>query len=212
MRRGPFLVCAATALLFAVQYFVPHPAGREALALSSDTAMAVASLALLLGAGALAREHAGRIRRTEEGWGWSAVTLAFLAGAFLTGLLSRGRTLDALTGNPTLLGRFYARILSPLEASLFATLGFFLASAACRRLRFRGLEASAMAGAALLLIAGRVPFVALAYPRLGRAAEWVMAFPAAGAGRGLLMGIALGVLGAALRLIRGIDRPYEGAP
>jgi hypothetical protein len=50
----------------------------------------------------------------------------------------------------------------------------------------------------------------LQVPGLSELRDWVARVPAAAGARGLLLGIALGIVATGLRILMGADRPYEG--
>jgi hypothetical protein len=40
--------------------------------------------------------------------------------------------------------------------------------------------------------------------------SWIARVPAAAGARGLILGVALGIVATGLRVLAGVDRPYEG--
>jgi hypothetical protein len=105
---------------------------------------------------------------------------------------------------------------SPLQATMFSLLAFFIASAAFRAFRMRTFEAGLLLGAGLLVMFGRVP---LGQFDLGIASDefsfltvmnWIMAVPTTAAQRGIMMGAAMGVIVMGLKVILGIERSYLG--
>jgi hypothetical protein len=108
----------------------------------------------------------------------------------------------------------YNNLYSPMSATMFSLLAFFIASAAFRAFRIRTVEAGLLAVAALLVMLGRVP-IGDAFTRwlpeplhLSVVQEWIMNFPQNAAKRAILMGAALGVMATGLRVILGIERSY----
>jgi hypothetical protein len=108
----------------------------------------------------------------------------------------------------------YDQVYSPMAATMFALLAFYIASAAFRAFRIRTVEAGLLAVAALIVMLGRVPLGALltkwlpAPLQLPAIQDWVMEVPQNAAKRAILMGAALGVMATGLRVILGIERSY----
>jgi hypothetical protein len=110
----------------------------------------------------------------------------------------------------------YMNVYYPLSATMFALLAFFVASASYRAFRARNVEATMLLGAAFVLMLGRVPigeWISAWLPegyRLGNAADWIMDFPMTAGQKAIMIGIALGVVSSALRVILGLERAYMG--
>ena len=108
----------------------------------------------------------------------------------------------------------YNNLYSPMSATMFALLAFFIASAAFRAFRIRTVEAGLLAAAALIVMLGRVPIGNYFtqwlphWAHLGTLQEWIMTYPQNAAKRAVLMGAALGVMATGLRVILGIERSY----
>jgi hypothetical protein len=117
------------------------------------------------------------------------------------------------------LGHIFAAVISPLQASIFALLAFFVASAAYRAFRVRTREATALLVAALVILVGRTPFgpaltswlpEPLAFLRLERLSLWIVQVPNLAGQRAIMIGIALGIVAMSLRLILGLERGVFG--
>jgi hypothetical protein len=62
--------------------------------------------------------------------------------------------------------------------------------------------------AAVVIMLGRVPVGSLIWKGFPHVTEWIMAYPNAAAKRGIRLGIDLGLISMALRMILGIERSY----
>ena len=91
---------------------------------------------------------------------------------------------------------------------MFSLLAFFIASASYRAFRARTLEATLLLIAGALVMIGRVPIGDLMWHQLPVIADWIMDIPQMAAKRGILIGIALGMVVTSLRIILGIERSY----
>ncbi len=161
----------------------------------------VAAFAVLLGLFNVASVHIRRVLR-HEGNGWSsAVILVSAVLVFIVALPSGGASQAS--------GWVLRYLYQPLEASFLALLVFFIAAAAYRALRARTGESLLLVVAALVVLIGSVPASNLISPALAGLKEWVLNVPAVAGVRGILIGVALGVLATGVRLLSGIDRPYS---
>jgi hypothetical protein len=108
----------------------------------------------------------------------------------------------------------YDWLYTPMQATMFALLAFFIASAAFRAFRIRTVEAGLLAAAALIVMLGRVPIGGLmtawlpTWVQLPTLQNWIMEVPQNAAKRAILIGAALGVMATGLRVILGIERSY----
>jgi predicted MFS family arabinose efflux permease len=101
-------------------------------------------------------------------------------------------------------------VFSPLQATMFSLLAFYVASASYRAFRVRNVEATLLLIGALIIMVVRSPLGALIHPLIPDVAEWVMQFPNAAAQRGIIIGAALGAASMSVRVMVGIERPYMG--
>ncbi|MHA2620521.1 MAG: hypothetical protein V2G42_02145 [bacterium JZ-2024 1] len=162
----------------------------------------IAGMALILSVGSMMSLHIRRIRRQEYGWGYSAVTLASLVAAAIIGIIWS----ISLKDKPT--HYYFTYIFTPLDSTMFSLLAFFIASAAYRAFRARNIEATLMLATAIIVMMGQVTLGVLVYHNIVPFSEWFLLYPNMAAQRGLMIGIALGVVATSLKVILGIERPY----
>jgi hypothetical protein len=199
-----------------VVFFVPHAVGTKGYELLLEWARIIGAFALVLGLGSLFRTHWDKIRRRRRGeWPYSIVTLASFAlmvwaGVFYgTGEGALGRRLVAVEDG-ALFQWLFDNVQVPLDATMFALLAFFIASAAYRTFRARNLEATLLLITAVIVMLGRVPLGEMMYERMPDLYEWIMQYPAVAGKRGILFGVALGSIATSLRIILGIERSHLG--
>jgi hypothetical protein len=168
-----------------------------------EGAVIVAAFAFILGIFNILRVHGGRIGRRQPGWLYSLVLLLAVAIASIPPLLSP----DIST--PNLIDRaLFEYVISPLGASLAALVAFTLALAAFRLLRVRR-----SAGGVLFLVIvavvllGSVPVTGLEW--LAGIRAWIINVPGMAGMRGLLLGVALGTVVTALRVLATAERPHS---
>ena len=210
-RRLPVLLCGLSGLVLFLQYYIPHPRSQALFEEANVWASVLAAFALLLGLASVLKVHLGRLFAARAGWGYSAALLASLASVLAAGIVLR-RT--------SALGWAYTYVLSPLGATMFALLGFFVVSAAVRTFRLKRLEAGLLMSAALVLVLGRIPLAEHLWARIwhlkgeegsmGAVTGWILGVPTLAAQRGILLGAALGAVATALKVILGLERPYLG--
>ena len=106
---------------------------------------------------------------------------------------------------------FFDHILIPVLSTMFALLAFFIASAAYRAFRARNLLATLLLIAALIVMMRFNPWMAVIYGDYGaKLSNWLMNVPNLAAQRAIVIGIGLGIVATALKIILGIERGYMG--
>jgi hypothetical protein len=106
---------------------------------------------------------------------------------------------------------FYDHVFFPCNATMFALLAFFIASAAFRAFRARSAEAALLLGAAVLVMIGFVPMGGALWSGFPEIADWIMEVLNTSGRRAIIMGAALGAVATGLRIILGIERSHLGS-
>lgn len=159
----------------------------------------ITAFALFLGFANVVSVHWSRIRTQKPGAVYSIVLLISLFGTLALGI---GGPLSAN-------GQFiFNYILQPLEATLFALLALFIATAAFRAFRVRNMETFFFVLFALIVLLGQVPVSIYLWPEFPVIKDWILNVPTLAGVRGILLGVALGVIATGLRVLIGADRPY----
>ena len=203
MRFGPIVLTFLVGATLIAVFFIPNP---KAQAVNSELllwATIVYAFALILGSISLWNTHARKIRFKLDGWPYSLVTLVALV--VVTGLgVWQG------VGEGTLVNRIYNMVNSPLASTMFALLAFFIASAAFRAFRARNVEATLLLVTALLMMIGRVSIGEFIWKGFPGFTEWLLDVPNLAAKRAIAIGVGLGAVSTALKIILGIERGYLG--
>ncbi len=207
-RQLPLLVTMLTGLLFAAQYYVPHPASEALLTSVTKWMQIVGGFALVLGITSLFHVHAVKIRRQEAGWGYSLILYAGIVGTITAGLWGQGK--ESVEGAMTAFGWVYSFVMVPLQGTMFALLSFFIASAAYRSFRARSREAAVLLVAAVIVMMGRVPLGEYLVPVTGDLSQWILNVLNASVRRAILIGVSLGAVALSFKVIFGIERSYLG--
>lgn len=212
-RELPLFITAVIGMFMILSFFVPHQAVSVPADFLQASAVIVVAFGYVLGGANVLRVNFDAISKRAPGWPYKAVLVLTLVATVVVGALD-GR---GFQGETTRYAWIYNNLYSPMAATMFALLAFFIASAAFRAFRIRTLEAALLAVAALIVMIGRVPVGAvmtgwlpdsLSFLRLENVQEWIMNNPQNSAKRAILIGAALGVMATGLRIILGIERSY----
>lgn len=209
MRGGLQIVWTAVAIGFGLVvlqgYFIEVPGFENLRTTILQWAVVLAAAALLLGLINLMAVHLTKIGAQEAGWPYSALLVVALLGTLLVGLLFGEES-------PFLLSLFQY-VQQPVEASLAGLLAISLTLGGIRLLtRRRDLRTYVFLLTAMIALLGTGPWLVGSngglHQLLGGARAWVSQVWAAGAARGLLLGVAIGATATGLRVLLGADRPY----
>ncbi|MGB5931913.1 MAG: hypothetical protein WBH57_02440, partial [Anaerolineae bacterium] len=138
-----------------------------------------------------------------EGWLYS-IALLMVAGTVLFGGLTSVQGYRA-----PLVRALFDYVQTPLQASIFSLLAFYIASAGYRALRVRNFESFLLVVACLVVLVGQAPLARYVWEQLPALKDWVLGVPSTAGARGILIGVALGSLATGVRVLVGFDRPYS---
>ena len=206
-RQVPLLITMIAGLFCLIGFFVPHPAVRTLYDDIQQWVIVIVGATYVLGVANLLRINLRQVSERSRDWPFK---IALLGGLFV--MIGIGFSEGTGYLEPT--SKFswmYNTFYSPMSATMFSLLAFFIASAAFRAFRIRSVEALLLAIAALILMIGRVPIGNAIHPWIPAAADWLMEVPQNAAKRGILIGAAIGVMAAGIRLILGLERTYGGS-
>jgi len=228
-RNIPLAIVFLTAVLLIIAFFIPHRPFGDLESRFLNWYTIVLGFTMLLGLDSLTRHHLVRIFRRTEGWFYSLLLILALVATVTLGLYSwfRFRSPFALQAPFMWL---YTYMIIPLQSTMFASLAFFIVSAAYRAFRVRNFSATLLLIAACLVMIGNVPLGSDIWQGVGRLVhavvpsvdfgafsrlegfaavkDWLMSIPQAAANRGIAIGLSLGGIAMSLRIILGIERTY----
>jgi len=222
MRREiPLAITFVVGILFAVSYFIPHDPFGKFENWNSDIFAIVAAFAIWLGALNLLKISTVKVARKKSDWPFAVliiVSFLLMAGiGFYEGYRGLFAEQSFSFRDPgTAFDWMYVNIYTPLSATMFALLAFFVASASYRAFRARNFEATLLLLAAFLVMLGRVPigdWMTSWLPRsyqMSQWANWIMGVLNTAGQRAIMIGIALGLVSTSLRIILGLERSYLG--
>ena len=222
-REVPIFLAMFVGWFMVGEFFVPKAEviGTEV----QQFAVILTSFAAVLGAANVARINLLRISRRNRDWQYAYLLLAGLAVMIILGTaLPVIRLIFGVEGDwnvgalrwhgvtsGSVFERIYDRMYVPLQATMFALLAFYIASAAFRSFRIRTLEASLLAIAAIIVMIGRVPLGNSIWVGIPEVTDWIMLVPQLAAKRAILIGAALGAISTGLKILLGIERNYLGS-
>jgi hypothetical protein len=203
--RGPIstIVVVLFGFIVLLGYFIRLEALISLRSILVNWAVILAAFALLVGIGNLFMVH---WRRMVKGQGKALYSGVLIFSLVLTlGLVGWfGPT------HPYSLWIFQ-HIQIPIESSLVAILTVVLVLAGIRLLRKRSDSLSLLfIITAVVVLLTMTPLFGLDFPGLTEFHTWIIQVPALAGARGLLLGVALGIVATGLRVLLGFDRPYEG--
>lgn len=204
MKKTVPLVLAFTIGCFmAIQYFIPHRYVQGPVEEINRWINLIWAAALILGTLSLTKHLLLKMRNKKEGWGYSIIALVSLAATLVIGFVTG-------MAEGSLFIQVFKYVLAPLEATTFSLLAFYIASAAFRAFRARNLEATLLLLAATIIMVGRVPIGHAISEYIPQVANFILDYPNTAAKRGIMMGVGLGMISTALKIILGIERGYLG--
>jgi hypothetical protein len=204
-RQVPLALCFIAGVFMAVQYFIPHHSVQDAYEIVLDWLQTLLAFAFLLGTVSLVRVHWHKIRNRSSDRGYSMVALAGLAVMIGLGFASRAHISP---GSP--FDAMFQNVQVPIEATMFSLLAFYIASAAFRAFRARTLEATLLLVAACIVMLGRVPIGDMISKAIPDATRWILEVPNLASKRGIMIGVGLGMMATALKIVVGIERAWMG--
>ena len=220
-REVPLFLTAVIGLFMILSFFVPHHFVSVPADFLQGCAIIIVAFGYVLGGANALRVSFDGIYKRQADWPYKLVLVVGLLTTVVIGAVEGRHWQDPKTVSMWL----YNWLYSPMSATMFALIAFFIASAAFRAFRVRTVEAVMLAAAALIVMLGRVPLGDAATDwlfelkwlpitgvshtfHLSTVQDWVMDIPQNAAKRAILIGAAMGVMATGLRVILGIERSY----
>lgn len=203
-RTGPLAICFIFAVIFFIQFFVPHPFSDDFFFLSNRHMQVMGTFALAIGIWTFTHMHLTKIKRQNDGWYFSLVALVSMIATTAIGIFGKTET-------GTLFDKIFYYVQNPMQSTMFSLLAFFMASAAYRAFRARSFEATLLLVAAIVVMLGRVPIGDLISGGYSsQITEYLFNVPNMAAKRAILLGVSLGGIATSLKIIFGIERSWLG--
>lgn len=211
-REVPLTIVFVCGAFMAFQYFVPHYVSATIYQYALNWTIIIGIFTLAVGIGSLVNIHYDRVSNRKQNWPYSIVTLSALLFMTVLGLSSP----NAIQDPDGLFMKMYFYVLAPVQATMFALLAFFIASAAYRAFRARTLLATLLLLSAAIVMLGRIPIGDMLTGwlpeglRFSDIAKYILDFPNTAAKRAIYIGVGLGIAATSLKIILGIERTWLG--
>ena len=153
----------------------------------------------LIGGFAIFRHHILKIANKNNDWPYSAILMATFA-SFL------GMAYLHQPGYQWVLENVY----QPLTILMFGFVGFYTVTALFRGSRVRNLHSAILMGCAVLLMLYNAPVGEAIWPGFHTIGGWLNDVPNTGVMRGVVIGVAIGVLATFVRSLLGLETSYMG--
>lgn len=212
MRREiPIAICFLAGISFILEYFIPHQRILSVFETFRQWAIIVIAFAYVLGLANIVRVNYHVIQKKGRDWPYKIILVLSLFFMITVGIIFD--ILGIRSGGiaqGSIFNWVYYNAQYPLQATMFALLAFFIASAAFRAFRIRTFQASLLAVTAILVMIGRVPVGERLWGSLPDLTEWIMNVPQLAGKRAIMIGAALGAISTALKVLTGLERTYLG--
>ncbi|HOP06817.1 MAG TPA: hypothetical protein PLF13_05940 [candidate division Zixibacteria bacterium] len=201
-RKIALAVCFGFGLVMFAQYFSDTLLAHSLRQGIAEYWQIVFAFALLVGIAGYVQNNLKKVTRGEERSYRTVGLLGFLAMPVLA--IFWGIRADS----PFMW--MFENVQTPMQSTVFALLAFFVASASYRGFRARSASATLLLIAALIMLLSRSAVGGWISSWLPDVADWIRNNAAMSARRAILIGIGLGSLTTALRVILGIERTWLG--
>lgn len=219
-RQIPLAITFITGLMMVAQYYyVPWNFLGEEMA---NWFGAISAFAYVLAAVSLYVVNGKRIRDRAEDWPYNIVLLVSLTATLYVGLFNdfvgMGYPGYRPTDEGTAFDWMFKYVQTPLSATMFSLLAFYIASACYRAFKARSIEATLLLGSAFIVMLFRVPLGQHLWEVCGggqATLAWIIdkllvgGFSNAGQ-RAIQVAAAIGLISVSLKIILGIERSYMG--
>jgi len=200
-KQIPIYFVLVSGIIMIIQYFIPSQVSQDFFTYANDWVIVIGIFALALGIWSLLKTEARKLKDPKE---------RFYAGTVLFGYF-----IMVLTGltNEMRVGYWHTQlfdnILIPIQATIFALLAFYIASAAYRAFRARTMLATILLVTAFIIMLRLVPLGPISDLNQ-TAVGWILTVPNMAAKRAIAMGVGLGAIATCIKIILGIERTYMG--
>lgn len=221
-RQWPIIIAFVMGILMWARFYVPTAESQTLQDEYMRWERIIVTFASLLGILSLLHHHWNKVRLKRPGFAYSYITIFAFFVMALAGFVPFPIPgfAEAHNSGDGFHMWLYKYMFSPLQATMFSILAFYIASAAFRAFRARSFEATALLVTACIMMVGRVPigeliaqhsvisdYTVLNFPKW---TEWLLNIPNAAAQRGILLGVILSQIAICVRIIFGIERTYMG--
>jgi len=202
----PVVIMTVIALVMILDFFIGDNA---ALAWIGDTAVVtrswgivISAFAMGLGAINLLRRHSRSVLKRDENAFYSFLIIASMIVMIVLGVAfgTESPGYDFMLSN----------ILYPASSTMYASIAFYIVTAAYRSFSARNLEGWLLLITAVIVMLGKAPIGSVISDFFPVASTWIESVPNTAGMRAIMMGAALGVISSAVKMFLGLDKSYLG--
>jgi hypothetical protein len=201
-RKVALAICFVFGAVMFIQYFSGSSLARQVNQSILEYWQIVFAFTLVVGIVGVVRTNVQRINKRDDVF-FRVVTLA---GIIVMPVLALIWGIKADTPFMWM----FENIQAPMQATVFALLAFFVASASFRGFRARSVQATVLLVSASIILLSRSALGGILADEIPQFAEWMRNYPSMSARRAILIGIGLGSITTSLRVILGIERTWLG--
>ncbi len=188
-----------------VPYFIVVPTWEAYSEEFVDWDAVMETFSLFIGFITLLMLHGRTVLQRREGWHWSAWVLITMIVYTIIGLPIKSLGLGK---GQTLFEDIRTYVLTPLSSAMYASLAFWIASAAYRAFRARTAEAAVLLLSGTIVMLANAPIGTSIWPGFAPLKDWIFDVPNMATMRGVVIGSALGALALGVRTLMGRERGY----
>ncbi|HMA69101.1 MAG TPA: hypothetical protein VKN74_04465 [Candidatus Mcinerneyibacterium sp.] len=166
---------------------------------------AISSFAVIYSTFNVVKHHVLKIQRKHRDMMYSYVTFVGILLMGVTGFV--GHYLPQSNWK-LLYDNLYQFVRTPLDATMFSLLAFYISSAAYRAFRAREWQATMLLIAGFIVMLGRVATGPLMI--FADITNWIMLVPTTAVMRAIMIGVGLGITSTSIKIILGIETSYLG--
>lgn len=221
-RIVPTAVAIGVGLITLLGYFIQIAALQQVQQLLLNWAVTLAGLAVLVGVVNLLIVNGKRVDEGSPGWPYSLITILAALATITVGVIESGIFGSLLSSivpefqsrnvslyhSGTITEILFRGVISPAQAGLLSLIMFLLVTAAVRMMRTKPSRNTVLFLASVVIVlVGWLPFGFMT--PMNSFHEWFLAVPIAAGVRGILIGVALGILTIGIRVLTGLERLYK---
>lgn len=196
----PFLITLGMGLFTFVYYFIPHKAMQGTWDQLSDWAIIVGGGSMAVGIISMFSTYYRKaMNKSDPNRYYAMVTIFCMVGMSLAGFIGG-------IGPNSLFDKLFVNVMLPLESTMFSLLAFYISSAAFRSFRLKNVSAALLLIAAIIVMLAQIPLGENISSHIPGMAAWINDYPNVAAQRAIMIGIAIGSVATALKIILGIDK------
>jgi len=198
----PVVITAVIGIVMILDFFLPVQSVNNMASLLQSWGIVISAFAMGLGAVNLLRRHTGIIAKGEKSMLYSLLLVGSIILTIIVGLFFG-------TGSK-LYDFLFTNILSAASSTLYASIAFYILSAAYRAFVAKNLDGWILLLTGVVIMLGTAPIGAVISKFFPAASQWIQDIPNTAGMRAIMMGAALGVVSSAVKTFLGYDKSYLG--